>query len=179
MKNVLLAFGSHKDLYSLAIAIGGFFSTIGTFFVENTPDYLFGINASLWGIALLINLIDIHTGIKADTKRKFDLGLKFKFESGKGWRAFEKIFVFTMIIWFIYTLELEAIRVQTISLIPSVLLYVKFTLLIYVVLIEIQSIGENEITRFGKKGSMFIMLDRIISIVNEGVFKKLKSLLEV
>lgn len=179
MKNVILSFWSHKDLYSLAIAIGGVFSTIGTFFIENTPSYLFGINASLWGIALLINLVDIHTGIKADTKRKLDLGEKFTFESGKGWRAIEKVFVFTMIIWFIYTLEMESIRLHTISILSSILLYIKFIMLIYVVLIELQSIGENEIVRFGKKGKMFIALDQVISIVNEGVFKKLKSLVGV
>lgn len=179
MKNVILAFLAHKDLYSLSISLGAIISTISTFFIENTPDYIFGISISLWSVAVIINLIDIRTGIKADIKRKADLGLDFKFESGKGWRAIEKVFVFTMIIWFINDLETEAVRLETFNFLTSILLYLKFILLIYVVLIELQSIGENEEVRFGKKGKMFILLDKTVDIINEGIFKKLKTSLGV
>jgi len=179
MKNVITSFILHKDLYLLSISIGALLSAIAEFFIKYTPDYLFGINASLWGIALIINIVDISTGIKADTKRKEKLGEKFVFESGKGWRAFEKVFIFTMIIWFIYNLELEALRLHLVSIISSILFFIKFIMLNYVVLIELQSIGENEEVRFGKKGKMFLLLDKTIEIVNEGILKKLKTLVGI
>jgi len=178
MKDVLTSFLLHKNLYFLSLSTGAILTQIVEFFINFTPTYLFGINASLWLIALVINIIDIKTGIKADTKRKEDNGGKFTFESGKGWRAVEKIFIFTMIIWFIYSLELEALRLQGFILYSSALLYIKFTLLIYVVLIEIQSIGENELVRFEKKGRVFILLDKVIEILNEGILRKIKSLLK-
>lgn len=177
MKNVLTSFLLHKNLYPLSLSTGAILTQIVEFFIHFTPTYLFGINASLWLIALVINIIDINTGIKADTKRKAEKGEKFTFESGKGWRAVEKIFIFTMIIWFIYSLELEALRLKAFIFYSSILLYIKFTLLIYVVLIEIQSIGENELVRFEKKGKIFILLDKIIETLNDGILKKIKSLL--
>jgi hypothetical protein len=134
------------------------------------------MSISLWFIALLINVIDIHTGIKADTVRKQKIGVSFVFESKKGWRAFEKILVFTLIVWFVHTLEVENIRLKFWDSLSGILLMVKFIMLIYVVLIEIQSIGENEETRFGKKSKPFILLDKIIETVNEGILTKVKSL---
>ncbi len=179
MRETLTAFIAHKDLYIFSLSIGTLISGIISFFIKWTPDYLFGVSTALWMIALIINLIDIHTGIKADTKRKKDLGLDFRFESRRGWRAFEKIFVFTMIIWFLYSLETESLRLGGFEFINTILQAIKFIMLIYVVLIELQSIGENEETRFGKKGKMFILLDKIIAIVNEGIFKNLRKLLKI
>jgi hypothetical protein len=46
-----------------------------------------------------------------------------------------------------------------------------------VVLIELQSIGENEEARFGQKSKVFALLDRIIEAVNEGILNKLQKLL--
>jgi len=179
MKNVFLTFILHKNLYFFSLSTGAILSMIVEFFVEFTPKYLFGMNVTLWLIALTINVIDIRTGIKADTKKKEDKGEKFVFESGKGWRAIEKIFVFTMIVWFIYSLELEAIRLNAFNLYSQILLYIKFILLIYIVLIEIQSIGENELVRFGKKGKTFILLDQVIEIVNKGILNKIRALLKL
>jgi MFS family permease len=179
MKSVIVQFLLHKDLYILSASVGTVVSYIVGTLTQQTPVFLFGINASLWLIALIINIVDIHTGIKADTKRKEKSGEKFSFESGKAWRAFEKIFIFTMIIWFIYTLETECLRLQLYSIYSSTLLLIKFVLLIYVVLIELQSIGENQEDIVGKKSKLFIMLDRIISIVNEGVYSKLKKSLDL
>lgn len=178
MKEMITAFWAHKDLYIASLSIGTIFSSICAFFVDYTPMYIFGVSTSLFAIALIINIIDIHTGIKADTKRKSDLGQAWKFESRRGWRAFEKIFVFTIIIWFLWTLEKEALRLEAFSFLLTILQSIKFIMLIYVVLIELQSIGENEETRFGKKGKMFTLLDNIISIVNDGILNKLRSLLK-
>lgn len=179
MKQVFLAFIANKQLYACSLGMGTLLSAVFSFFVKNTPEYLFGINSILWLIALVINIFDIHTGIKADSKRQKDDGKDFIFKSGKGWRAFEKIFVFTMIIWFIYTMELEAVRLHANVVITSLLMWIKFIMLIYVVLIELQSIGENEETRFGEKSKVFILLDKIIVLVNEGIFSNLKRLLRV
>lgn len=179
MKQVFLAFLANKNLYATALSLGTILTTIFSFIVENTPEYLFGINTVLWIIALVINLIDIRTGIKADAKRSKDDGGQFTFKSGKGWRAFEKIFVFTMIIWFVYTMELEAIRLHSYPAVATALMAIKFIMLCYVVLIEVQSIGENEEIRFGKKSKMFVMLDKIIVLVNDGIFTNLKKLLRI
>lgn len=179
MKNLLLAFIANKPLYITSLSIGTILSTIISFFVENTPAYLFGINTALWLIVFVINVLDIHTGIKADKVRCAKEGKAFKFQSGKGWRAFEKVFIFTMIIWFIYTMELEAIRVHAFDFLPKILMAIKFIMLCYVMLIELQSIGENEETRFGEKSKMFKLLDKIIDLVNEGLFTNLKKMLRI
>jgi len=178
MKQVLASFIGHKDLYIVSLTLGSIFTAITSFFIAYTPSYIFGVSITLWSIALIINLIDIYTGIKANSKIKADLGEKFVFQSGRAWRGFEKIFVFTMIIWFIWGLEKEVIRLQYSHIFGSILLVIKFIMLIYVVLIEVQSIGENEFVRFGKKGKLFILLDKIIEVVNEGLLKRLKKLID-
>lgn len=178
MKQLIMSFIGHKDLYTASIAIGSLFTAILSFFIKYTPEYILGISLTLWLIALIINIIDIYTGIKADTKVQNDLGKNFVFKSGKGWRAFEKVFVFTMIIWFIRTLELESIRLSYFNFITSALLTIKFILLVYVVLIEIQSIGENQQIRFGTKSKLFRLLDKIIELVNEGILRRVSKTLE-
>jgi|TARA_R110000823_G_scaffold264480_1_gene384625 hypothetical protein len=178
MKQVIASFIGHKDLYIISLTLGSIFTAITSFFIKYTPSHVFGVSITLWSIALIINLIDIHTGIKANSKLKKDLGEKFVFNSGKAWRGFEKIFVFTMIIWFIWELESEVIRLNYANILSSILLVIKFIMLIYVVLIEIQSIGENEFVRFGKKGKLFTLLDKIIEVVNEGILKRLKKIIE-
>ena len=177
MKQVIVAFFAHKDLYLVSLSLGSIVTAIASFFLKYTPDYVFGVSITLWALALVINIIDIHTGIKADTKIQNDKGLPFVFKSGRGWRAIEKVFVFTMIIWFIWGLEKEAIRLQYSSIFSSTLVAIKFILLIYVVLIEIQSIGENEMVRFGKKGKLFLLLDKIIEIVNQGLVKRITTMI--
>jgi hypothetical protein len=157
----------------LSLTLGSVMTAICSFFIKYTPSYIFGVSITLWCIALVINLIDIHTGIKADTKIQNDKGLPFVFKSGRGWRAIEKVFIFTMIIWFIWGLEKEAIRLQYSGILTTTLLVTKFIILIYTVLIEIQSIGENEVVRFGKKGKLFLLLDKVIEVVNEGILKRL------
>lgn len=177
MKQVIIAFFAHKDLYMVSLSLGSILTAIASFFLKYTPDYVFGISVTLWSLALVINIIDIHTGIKADTKIQNDKGLPFVFKSGRAWRAIEKVFIFTMIIWFIWGLEKEAIRLDYSSIFSSTLLVIKFVLLIYVVLIEIQSIGENELARFGKKGKLFLLLDKVIEIVNQGLIKRIDTLI--
>lgn len=178
MKQVFSSFISHKDLYIVSLTLGSIFSAIVSFFTTYTPSYIFGVSITLWAVALVINFIDIYTGIKANSIMKKAIGEKFVFQSGRAWRGFEKIFVFTMIIWFIWGLEKEVIRLNYLGIISSTLLAIKFIMLIYVVLIEVQSIGENEFVRFGKKGKLFTILDKIIEIVNEGIFKRLKKIVE-
>lgn len=177
MKQVILTFFSHKDLYIVSLSLGSVITALSSFFLKYTPDYVFGVSITIWAVALVINIIDIHTGIKADTKIQNDKGLPFVFKSGRAWRAIEKVFVFTMIIWFIWGLEKEAIRLQYSNFFSSTLIAIKFILLIYVVLIEIQSIGENEMARFGKKGKLFQLLDKIIEIVNQGLVKKIDTMI--
>ena len=179
MREFLIQYFSNKQLYFFSVSIGSLLSFIIEFFSKNTPKELFGISISLWFIAFVINLIDIHTGIKADTARKEKLGEKFKFESNKGWRALEKIVVFTIIIYWAYTSEKEVIRLQLPLMIATVILYIKMIFFSYVILIETQSIGENEEERFGKKSKGFQFLDRIIEIVNEGLFSNLKKLFKI
>ena len=178
MKQLILSFIGHKDLYNTSITAGSVFTIITSFFIKYTPEYILGISFTLWMIALIINVIDIYTGIKADTKVQKDLGKDFVFKSGKGWRAFEKVFVFTMIIWFLRTLELESIRLSYFNIITSTLLTIKFILLVYVVLIEIQSIGENQLIRYGNKSKPFVLLDKLIEIVNDGIVRKVTKTLE-
>lgn len=176
MKNFLLAFFTHKELYIISISFGTSFTLIADFFIKYTPKEIFGISITLWLLALIINVIDIHTGIKADTKRRNDVGEKFVFVSNKGWRAFEKIFIFTIITSFIYNSELEFSRLKLAGFLSSVFMGIKLVMFFYVVLIEVQSIGENDEVRYGKKGKVFILLDQIIEIVNVGITDKIKGL---
>ncbi len=178
MKQVFQSFIYHKEFYFLSISIGGLISAFINFVSTIHERFFLGVTASLWLIALIINIIDIHTGIKADTARKEKDGEKFEFESKKGWRAFEKIIIFTLIIWFLWTLEKEIIRLKSFDFLLSIILSIKFIFFVYVILIELQSIGENEFDRFGKKSKPFILLDKIIDIVNEGILNKLKSILK-
>lgn len=178
MKQVFQNFISHKDLYTLSISIGGLMSLIMKLFTEISERQILGMSISLWLIALIINIVDIHTGIKADTARKEKLGEKFVFKSRKGWRAFEKILIFTLIVWFIYSLEMDVVRLKFWDGFSTLLISIKFIMLIYVVLIELQSIGENEVDRFGEKSKPFTMLDKIIEIVNEGILEKVKTIIK-
>jgi len=175
MHSLFDKFINHTDLYKLSIYTGTIFTSLYTFLSDFTEKDFLGTSLILWLLLFLINIIDIHTGIKADTKRKKEVGSKFTFESGKGWRAVEKIFIFTVVIGFIFIFEKEAIKLELPNIIPAFLTYIKLIVFFYAFLIELQSIGENEEVRFGKKGKMFIMLDNIIEVTNEGILKKIKS----
>ena len=174
---MLQKFLGHLDLYGIAIVSGVSFSTVYQFLTDFTERELFGLSMIMWIALFIINIIDIHTGIKADTKRKKDLGTNFKFESGKGWRAIEKVFIFTAVIGFLFAAEREAIKMNVPEFISGLLVYIKAILFFYVFLIELQSIGENEEARYGKKNKIFLMLDRIIDAVNEGIISKIKKII--
>jgi hypothetical protein len=179
MKQFLFNFTNHRDLYALTFTLGGVMATITNFFTHYTPREICGLSIGLWLVAFLINMIDIHTGIKADTKRKKDKGENFQFESKRGWRAFEKIGVFTLIIYALYQFEKEVVRLELPETLSSMLMCIKLGAFAYVVLIELQSIGENDEARFGKKGKIFVLLDNVIGIVNDGVLSKVKGLFNV
>lgn len=162
-------------MYCTSLSVGGIFTFLLQFVINNTPKELCGLSIGIWLVAFIINMIDIRTGIKADTKRKQEKGEKFVFESEKGWRAFQKIFVFSAIIYVLYTFEKEVIRLGLWEMISTFLLYIKLGAFAYVVLVELQSIGENEEARFGKKSRMFVLLDQIIEIINEGLLTRLRT----
>jgi len=176
MYNVFQKFFGHIDLYTTSTGIGLVMATIYHLLYELTEKNLFGLSLGMWLFLFIINVIDIYTGIKADTKRKKDLGANFKFESAKGWRVIEKIFIFTVVIGALFTFEKEAIKIDLPEIASGFIVYIKVILFFYAFLIELQSIGENEEARFGKKGKMFVMLDSIIHVVNEGILKKLKNM---
>ena len=178
MKHVIQQFISHKEFYFFSISLGAIISSIVAFFSTMHERYFLGVTASLWMITFVINVIDIHTGIKADTALSKRDGRKFTFKSGRAWRAFEKIIIFTLLIWFLWTLEIEINRQDFFKFLLSIVTGIKFILFIYVILIELQSIGENEETRFLKKSKPFILLDRIIETVNEGILKRIKRTIE-
>ncbi len=175
MHRVFDKFINHTDLYKLSICTGTIFTSLYTFLSDFTEKDFLGTSLVLWLLLFIINVIDIHTGIKADTKRKKEVGSKFTFESGKGWRAVEKIFVFTVVIGFLYIFEKESLKLSLPLVITTSFTYCKLLVFFYAFLIELQSIGENEEARFGKKGKMFVMLDNIIDVTNEGILKKIKS----
>ncbi len=177
MKNIFLSFFTYKNFYFASISFASITTAIMNFFSKFSEIVIFGISVSIWSIALIINIIDIHTGIKADTKLQNDKGKKFLFKSGKGWRAFEKIFIFTVIIGCIYFWEKEIIRLELSSILSNLFLWIKLVCFFYVILIEIQSIGENQTVIYGYKPKVFQLLDNIIEIVNEGILNKIKSLL--
>lgn len=70
MKQVIANFIAHKDLYMISITLGSVFTAITSTFVKFTPSYVFGISITLWGAALVINLVDIYTGIRASSKKE-------------------------------------------------------------------------------------------------------------
>lgn len=175
METLFSKFINHTDLYRLSLYLGTSFTSIYTLFSDFTEKEFFGTSVILWALLFLINIVDIRTGIKADTKRKKDIGIKFTFESGKGWRAIEKIFIFTVVIGFLFVFEKEALKLNLPLIFTGFFTYAKMLVFFYAFLIELQSIGENEEVRFGKKGKMFVMLDNIIEVTNEGVLKKIKS----
>lgn len=179
MKHFIINYFSHKELYIASISLGSITSFILSLFSGKEVKELFGISLTLWFIAFLINLIDIHTGIKADTVRKQRKGEKFTFESNKGWRALEKIVVFTIIISFAHNSAAELIRLKFPFLVSNIFLYLKVIFFFYVIILEIQSIGENEEVRFGKKSKGFLLLDKIIEVVNEGILTNIKRLLKI
>lgn len=178
MKKHILSFLLHKDYYFASISFASLFTGVTNFFTHLSQTLIFGLSVTLWLFALVINIIDIHTGIKANTKEQKDKGKDFVFQSGKGWRAFEKIFIFTVIIGFIDHWEKEIIRLHLSTILSNIFLWIKLVSFFYVILIEIQSIGENQTTRYGYKPKSFQLLDSIIEIVNEGILNKIKSILQ-
>jgi hypothetical protein len=70
MKQVIANFIAHRDLYMISITLGSVFTAITSTFVKFTPSYIFGISITLWIAALVINLVDIYTGIKASSKKE-------------------------------------------------------------------------------------------------------------
>ena len=177
MKDFFLNYLGHKDLYPLAISLGGTVSYIVSLFSEHSDKELFGISITLWFIAFIINLLDIKTGIAADKVRKEKEGKKFSFESNRGWRAIEKIVLFTIIISFLHHSHLECIKNKFPELVGQSLLSIKFIAFFYVIILEIKSIGENDETRFGKKGNGFIFLDKVIEVLSDGILENIKKLL--
>lgn len=176
MKQVIYQFVNHKDLYIFSISVGTIISALLSFLSTMHEKFFLGVTVSLWLIIFIINVFDIHTGIKADTVLSQKNGKNFVFKSKKAWRAFEKIIIFTLLIWFLWTLEKEIDRLEFFKFLLSIVTAIKFILFVYVMLIELQSIGENEEIRFGKKSKPFLLLDQIILVINEGIINKIKSL---
>lgn len=165
----------HKEMYIASTIAGAIATTVANTFINYTQNEILGISLSLWFIVGVINIYDIHTGIKADTKRRERIGEKFVFESGKGWRAIEKVFVFSFTIFFIYEFEKEVVKNDFPTIFSTFLMYLKFGMFFYLMLVELQSIGENDECRYGKKAKFFILLDNIINTVNKGILSKIKS----
>lgn len=178
MKQVIQQFINHKEFYFLSVSVGALVSSVISFLSTIHERFFLGVTLSLWIIAFVTNVIDIHTGIKADTVTSKKKGEGFVFKSRRAWRAFEKIIIFTLLIWFLWSLEKEINRLESYKFLLSVVTGIKFVLFIYVILIELQSIGENEETRFGKKSKAFAFLDSVIEAVNEGVIKRIKRTIE-
>lgn len=178
MKYLVTNYLTHKELYIVSITFGGLFTGIMEFYNDFTQREIFGISAVLWFLLLMINLYDIKTGIRASTKLRNDNGEKFIFESKKGWRAMEKIFLFTVVIGFMYFSEAEVIRLKIFGIFSSIFFTIKLIFFIYVTLVEIQSIGENDEIVYGKKSGIFKLLDKIIDIANAGILNKVKKLTE-
>lgn len=162
-----------------SISIGGFIATAFNFIKVNTPSEILGCSIALWSVALSMNVWDIITGIKTDVYNQKLKGLKWKFNPDKGYKAFEKIIGFTCIIWFLYSFEKETVRLNYSETWTSTFNYAKFILFFYVVLIELKSIGQNNEVREGKKGELFVLLDSIIAIVNDGIISNLKKLFRI
>lgn len=177
MKQTYLYLIEGKSLFLPSIFLGGSFTALKSFFLENTPSEVFGYSLSIWFIALVVNAWDIHTGVKADIKTHKEKGEGFKFNPDKGWKAFEKIFGFTVIIGMIYRFELEAVRLGYPQIITTVLNAIKSIFFFYVILIELQSIGNNNEVRFGQKGKLFKMLDSLISIADTSILDRFKKLI--
>lgn len=176
MKNFIIQYLSHKDLYITSAGLGGAATWLLNFFSQHTPTEILGISVSIWLVVFCINLYDIHTGIKADTQRRLQNGERFIFESRKGWRAFEKVFVFTAVVFFLHYFEQELVRYKMPPVLCSAFLWIKLALFFYLVLIELQSIGENDEVRFGKKGKLFMLLDNVIGVVNDGIIGYVKRI---
>lgn len=179
MKQAYLYLMDGKDLFLPSLFLGGSFTAFKSILTASTPSEIFGYSLSIWFVALVINGWDIYTGVKADIKRRKDLGENFVFDSEKGAKAFEKILGFTVIIATVYHFQLESIRLGYPDWIATGLNYIKSIFFFYVILIEFQSIGENNEVRHGDKGKLFKMLDGLIDIINKGIFDKLKSLLGI
>lgn len=177
MKYFLNEFLYHKTLYTLSISFGSVLAYIIEKSILIANSTLFGLSIAIWLMAFAINLYDIYTGIKADTVKQEKLGKKFEFKSNRAWRSVEKIFVFTFIIGFLHFSEGEALRYDFKTLI-FIILVVKLSLFFYTVLIEFQSIGENEFERFGKKGKIYQFLDKVIEVVNDGILTRLKRVFD-
>lgn len=174
MENLALKYISHKHLYLTSIGAGGFATYIIRFFQDYTPKEVFGIAFGLWAGLLVINIIDVRTGILADKIRRERDGERFRFVSRKGWRAIEKIFVFTAVIFFLYNFEAQLLTYQYPQWIVSGVMTVKIGVFVYTTLVEIQSIGENNEVRFGKKEKIYLLLDNIVIAINDGILGWIK-----
>lgn len=179
MKQTYLYLMEGKSVFFPSLIAGGFtFATIKNFFKMNTPDEIFGLSITIWFVAFLVNLWDIYTGVKADIKRqKQNGGVKFKYDEQKGWKAMEKIGGFTLVIFALFSFENESIRLGYSNTIRDVLLGIKCAFFVYVILIELKSIGSNNEVRFGDKGSLFKLLDKLVEIIDGSIAEKVKKLL--
>ena len=178
MKQTYLYLMDGKSVFFPSIIAGGIScATVRTFFELHTPEEIFGYSLSMWFVALLVNFWDIYTGVRADIVTRKKNGGKFEFSEDKGWKAFEKIFGFSIIICLIWRFELEAIRLNYDPIVTTSLNVLKSIFFFYVMLIELKSIGRNNETRFGYKGDLFKLLDRVISIVDGGLMYRLKNLI--
>lgn len=176
MEKLLLKYISHQNLYLTSIGAGGIVTYIVKLFQDYTPKELFGIMLGLWAGLLVINIIDIRTGILADKVREEKEGRRFSFKSRRGWRAVEKIFVFTTVIYYLYKLEEQLMTYGYAEWLVSTIMTIKIGIFFYIMLIELQSIGENNEVRFGKKEKIYLLLDNVVITVNDGILGWIKKL---
>lgn len=169
MEKLLLKYISHHNLYLTSIGAGGIAASIIRIFKEYTPEEVFGISIGLWAALLVVNIIDVRTGILADKIRREQEGERFRFVSRKGWRAIEKIFVFTAIIYWLFKFEEQLLNYNYSQWLISGIMTIKIGLFFYTTLVEVQSIGENNEVRFGKKEKIYLLLDNIVIAVNDGI----------
>lgn len=172
----LYVYLSESKIYVLSIGFSTIFTTIYNYLISDTPKEIFGVSVSLWLIALILNLFDIQSGIRADKVRSKKLNEEFRFKSGKGWRAFEKIFIFSMFIWFVNTFQQESIKNNFPDFVATMFTFAKFVGFFYVSLLEFQSIGENREDIYGKKEKAFHLLDKLLVIMDDGILDKFKNI---
>lgn len=169
-----------KSNFLPAFCFGATMATISNFFNTYTPSEVLGYSLSMYGVAMAVNAWDIYTGVRLDWKKQKAGGAKrFSFNDDKGFKAIQKILGFMIVLYMIHSFEQESIRLHYNKIVPTILNASKSIFFVYVILIELKSIGNNNKEYYGEKSALFVMLDNIIDLINKGIIDYIKRTLKI
>lgn len=172
-----------KNFFLPSIFISATFATLTDYVQANAPDDVFGFTWKLLLFALGFSVWNFKTGFQASIARaKRDgtfVSKRQLFDYDKAWKFLGRMFGFILVIGFLHYFGEQMILFGYSEFWVSSISYVKTFFFFFVCMIELKSVGDNNEVRFGEKGTVFALLDKLVDAFKRGAVKKVEQTLNI